>query len=841
MTDLVFETIRAFVVGVTLTYLWWIGQREDIRHQNGWGYILAGFSLLFFGMLIDLTDNFPSLNRYVVIGDTEYEAFLEKLVGFLLGYILLAIGFWKWMPTVIVLRTTQRRLERYREELEAKVAERTLNIHAANKRLGKEVEERKQAENESRESEMRFHQIAGNIDVVLWMRTPDLEKMVYISPVFERIWGQTCQSLYDDPRSWMDAIHPADKERVAAAYQEMVRIGIFTEEYRVVKSDGSVHWVRDHGFPIKDEEGNIYRRAGFVEEITKQKNAASALKEKTAYLDGILTSSVNFAIAATDLDFRINYYNPAAEEIFGRRAQEVMGRTVMEIHAKEDVEPERFERAIEIVRREGEYRYLVKKERNGEIHYIDSRVSGTWSKDRELIGFVLISEDVTERKRDAEFIEHQATFDALTDLPNRRLMLDRLNQTLARCQRHGHLGAVLFLDLDQFKNINDSLGHPVGDALLQEVARRLQEELREEDTAARLGGDEFVILYSELDGDREQAAKQAQVGAEKIKRALSLPYSIQGHELHITTSVGIALFPVQDEIATDIVRHADTAMYRAKDAGRNTIRFFLPSMQLAAERRLRLQNDLRRALAEQEFSLYFQSQVDADANIIGAEVLLRWQHPQRGLVAPGDFIPVAEETGQILAIGEWVLKRALSRLKAWTDAMADSSFQSLAVNVSPRQFHQSSFAMGIEQILAETGADPGYLTLELTEGMLVQNLEDTIQKMDDLKKLGVRFSIDDFGTGYSSLAYLKRLPLDEIKIDRTFIRDIAADPNDANLVETIITMARNLGLQVVAEGVETEEQLEFLRGHGCSVYQGYFFNHPQPFEDFVQLLRKPAV
>ena len=841
MTDIVLEMIRAFVVGIILVYLWWIGQREDIRHQNGWGYILAGFSLLFFGMLIDITDNFPSLNRYVVIGDTEYEAFLEKLIGFLLGFILLAIGFWKWMPTVITLRTTQRQLEKHGEELETKVAERTLNINASNERLEKEVEDRKRAENEARESEMRFRQIAGNIDVVLWMMTPNLDRMVYISPVFERIWGQTSQSVYDDPRSWMDAIHTADKERVAAAYHKMVRVGVFEEEYRIVKPDGSIHWVRDHGFPIKDEDGNIYRIAGFVEEITKHKKAEAVLEEKTAYLDSILTSSVDFAIAVTDLEFRITYYNPAAEEIFGYTAKEVMGRTVMEIHTKECVEPERFERAIEIVRREGEYRYTVEQERNGEIHYIDSRVSGSWSQDQELIGFVLMSEDVTERRRDAEFIEHQATFDALTDLPNRRLMLDRLNQTLARCQRHGHLGAVLFLDLDQFKNINDSLGHPVGDALLQEVAERLQEELREEDTAARLGGDEFVILFSELSGGREQAAKQAQVGAEKIKRALSVPYSIQGHDLHITPSIGIALFPVKDEIATDIVRHADTAMYRAKEAGRNTIRFFLPSMQLAAEKRLSLQNDLGRALAGEELSLYFESQVDADANIIGAEVLLRWQHPQRGLVFPEDFIPVAEETGQILAIGEWVLKSALSLLNAWTDEISDSSFQSLAVNVSPRQFHQLSFAMGIERILAETGADPEYLTLELTEGMLVQNLEDTIKKMEDLKKLGVRFSIDDFGTGYSSLAYLKRLPLDEIKIDRTFIRDIATDPNDANLVETIITMARNLGLKVVAEGVETEEQLEFLREHGCSIYQGYFFNHPQPLDDFMRLLRKQAV
>ncbi|MEN8133580.1 MAG: EAL domain-containing protein, partial [Pseudomonadota bacterium] len=459
--------------------------------------------------------------------------------------------------------------------------------------------------------------------------------------------------------------------------------------------------------------------------------------------------------------------------------------------------------------------------------------------DNEIGGLIGIMLDITERRKAAELIEHQATFDALTNLPNRRLLLDRVVQALARCRRHEHKGALLFLDLDQFKHINDSLGHPVGDALLREVSKRLKKGLREEDTPARLGGDEFVVLFSELSDNPKQAAQQAQAGAEKIQTKLAAPYTIHNHELHITVSIGIAMFPMEDESADDIVRYADTAMYRAKEAGRNTIRFFLPSMQLAAQQRLRLQNDLRQALLRNEFQLYFQPQVDASGNIIGAEALLRWQHPKRGNIAPVCFIPVAEETGQILAIGEWVLESALSQLKAWTNDIAEFSLRNLAINVSPRQFRQEDFVLQIERVLGQTGADPQRLTLELTEGILVENLEDTIQKMEALKMLGVRFSIDDFGTGYSSLAYLKRLPLDEIKIDRSFVCDITTDPSDANLVETIITMAQQLGLEVVAEGVETEEQLDFLRRKGCRLFQGYYFSRPQPVEGFAELLNRP--
>ncbi len=703
--------------------------------------------------------------------------------------------------------------------------------------LAFDITAEKRAEQALLESEQRYRGVVEDTPVLICRFLPGGE-ITFVNEAYCRYFGKTAQELVGT--TFLTLIPENDREIVMRNINSLtVDSPSLSHEHRVVTPEATTRWQRWTNRALFDTEGKVAAYQSIGEDITDRKNYESALQEKTAYLDAILRSSTKMGIVATDLDLRITYYNPKAEEIFGYTAGEVIGRTVAEMHTWENVEPARFTRAIEAVRMEGEYRYTVQQEREGERCYIDYRVSGIRSQDQELIGFLLMSEDITERIRAAELIERQATFDALTDLPNRRLLLDRVAQALARCRRHGHKGALLFVDLDQFKRINDSLGHPVGDALLQEVSRRLKKKLREEDTAARLGGDEFVVLFPELSDSSEKAAHEAQAGAEKIQTELSIPYSIHNHELHMTASIGIAMLPMEDESADDIVRHADTAMYRAKEAGRNRIRFFLPSMQLAAEERLRLQNDLRQALPRGEFHLHFQPQVDATGSIIGAEALLRWQHPERGNVAPMDFITLAEETGQILAIGQWVLRNALSRLKAWTDDNAESPFRNLAINVSPRQFREKDFAVQIERVLGEAGVDPKRVTLELTESLFVENLEGTIQKMSALKRLGVRFSIDDFGTGYSSLAYLKRLPLDEIKIDRSFVCDITTDPSNANLVETIITMAEHLGLGVVAEGVETEEQLRYLLVRGCRLFQGYHFSRPQSEEDFEGLLREP--
>ncbi len=448
------------------------------------------------------------------------------------------------------------------------------------------------------------------------------------------------------------------------------------------------------------------------------------------------------------------------------------------------------------------------------------------------------------KKREQELLEiqkvleHNSGHDMLTGLPNRNILLDQMEQVIASCRRHGHHAALLYIDLDCFKNINDSVGHTIGDKLLQEVGERLKIKLRKEDFAARLNGDEFIVVFAKLSSDKEEAIQLTQQAAKRLQDALSEPLQYDGHHISVTSSIGITMIPEQDEEEAnedvdEVLKRADIAMHRAKNAGGNSISFFTQSMQHRLEERIKIQNDLYNAIVREEFHLHFQPKTDTKGKIIGAEALLRWQHPEVGNVVPGSFIPIAEETGQILEIGQWVLTKALTQLKIWQENAIDISTFNLSVNVSPQQFRQPDFVGLVERTLVNTGASPESVTLELTENVLVENLDDTITKIKLLKRLGIRFSIDDFGTGYSSLAYLKRLPIDELKIDQSFIRDLDRDSSDANLVETIIVIAGHFSLDVVAEGVETEQQLSFLTDKGCRYFQGYYFGRPQSSDDFT--------
>ena len=441
-----------------------------------------------------------------------------------------------------------------------------------------------------------------------------------------------------------------------------------------------------------------------------------------------------------------------------------------------------------------------------------------------------ISMDISERKEAEEKIAHMAYHDQLTGLPNRALFLDRLGQVLAVSRRSTRHGAVVFIDLDQFKKINDVYGHRFGDAVLKEIATRLSHCVRDGDTVARFGGDEFVILLSELSADPAAAATQALAVAEKLRASLETPTQIGAQTYSATGSIGVSLFPRQRETVEDLIREADIAMYRAKDRGRNTLIFFEDDMQLAIAERFVLEQELREAVGQDELELFLQSQVDKDGKVIGAESLVRWRHPTRGLIPPAVFIPLAEEMGLIGAIGEWVL-RETCRLIVQLNTMGRSFH--LAVNVSPRQFIQADFVMRVKNILAETGADPVYLTFEITENLLVDRKAEIVSCMVSLSELGIRFSIDDFGTGYSSLSYLKRLPLNELKIDKSFVQDIPHDPNDVALVETILSMAHHLRFEVVAEGVENVDQFQFLASRQCERFQGYFFHRPEPVEEWL--------
>ena len=427
--------------------------------------------------------------------------------------------------------------------------------------------------------------------------------------------------------------------------------------------------------------------------------------------------------------------------------------------------------------------------------------------------------------------------DPLTGLPNRDILHDRLDQALAASARNNRPGALMFIDLDNFKTFNDTLGHEKGDLLLQQVARRLATCVREGDTVARLGGDEFVVLLEDLSKSSEEAITQTETVGEKILATLNQPYLIEGDQTRSTPSIGITLFNGHQKSKEELLKQADLAMYQSKTAGRNTLRFFDPEMQARVTNRAALEHDLRNALAQQQFILYYQPQVTDNGRVTGAEALVRWQHPHRGLVSPLDFIALAEETGLILPLGHWVLETACTQLAKWAnDPLTD--LLTLAVNVSANQLHHADFVKQVLAILDRTGANPRRLKLELTESLLVSNVEATIAKMSLLKAQGVGFSLDDFGTGYSSLSYLKRLPLDQLKIDQGFVRDILTDPNDAAISQMVIALAESLGLTVIAEGVEIESQRDFLARQGCHAYQGYLFARPMPLIEFEALIRK---
>lgn len=484
-----------------------------------------------------------------------------------------------------------------------------------------------------------------------------------------------------------------------------------------------------------------------------------------------------------------------------------------------------FEQEFRIENSQGEYRWIynfttIHRDKNGQI--------------TKYFGYML---DITERKQFQEKIERHAFFDELTGLSNRRMFLDRLKRELVRARRRSYMGALFFIDLDRFKQINDILGHDTGDLLLQHVAIILQGCLRQEDTAARLGGDEFVVILSDIGKELESATKNALRVAEKIRNSLGEKHYLNGKEINSTPSIGIVTFSSQDNVsADDLLRFADTAMYRAKKDGRNQIRFFSPEMQNRVDEQLHLEKALRKALDKEEFSLNFQPIFDDNNEIISAEALLRWEHPKKGNISPAEFIPVAEETGMILPLGEWVLREACKTLKFWEVGDPENGgffLPRIAINVSPKQFRQSNFVSQVKKTLEEFLLDPSRPEIELTEGVVIADVDDTIRKMHALKSLGISISIDDFGTGYSSLAYLIKLPIDVLKIDQSFVRDITSDNNNSVIVETIISMAQHLKMNVIAEGVETEAQLKHLSIQGCRIFQGYLFSKPLVSDEFA--------
>ena len=632
-------------------------------------------------------------------------------------------------------------------------------------------------------------------------------------------------------RLFSEMFVPSERVRLANLVKHAESSGYVSYETLVLRNDAVPVPVQVDTVAIQGSDGLPSYRVGTVRDITVSKQVESELRVAAVAFES------QEGMLITDAHNVILRVNRAFTELTGYSAEEVVGQTPRLF--KSGRHDAAFYRSMwECINGTGVWRGEIwDRKKNGAVFPTLLTISAVVGANGAVTHYVGAHFDITERKKAEAKINALAFYDQLTGLPNRTLMLDRLKQALSSSSRNGSQGALLLIDLDHFKTLNDTRGHDVGDSLLKQVSQRLSLCVREGDTVARLGGDEFMVILTGLDPIQEEAASDIESVTEKILTSLRQGYQIGGLAHRSTASMGVALFK-DDAVGVDaLMKQADLAMYKAKTAGRNLCRFFDPALEVALNERAALESDLRVALAQNQFVLHYQAQVAGEARLTGVEVLVRWQHPHRGIVSPADFIPLAEETGLILPLGRWVLETACNQLTQWA-SRPGLSHLTVAVNVSAHQFRQPDFVDQVLEVLRITGANPHRLKLELTESLLVANVDEVIEKMFALKAKGAGFSLDDFGTGYSSLSYLKRLPLDQLKIDQSFVRDVLTDPNDASIARTIIALAQNLGLGVIAEGVETDAQRDFLAHSGCHAYQGYLFSRPLPLDEFEQFAHR---
>ncbi|MGE0349366.1 sensor domain-containing protein [Hydrogenophaga sp.] len=593
-------------------------------------------------------------------------------------------------------------------------------------------------------------------------------------------------------------------------------------------------WLEVRAYPFAEGLAVYFRD---VTERRRSQEQLMLLETSVSRLNDIV--AIAETGASNDQEPRIVFVNDAFEQHTGYSRAEVLGQTPRMLLELDPAIAKLRELANNLQQSRQARTELMVRRKNGAMFWVELEVVSVQATAEDITHWVAVGRDITQRKTAEDMIRHLAFYDALTDLPNRQLLLDRLQQALAASARSGQHGALMFIDLDNFKILNDTLGHHMGDQLLQKVAQRLTRSVRKTDMVARLGGDEFVVMVDDLSTDPDAAAFKATALAEKVLNTLREPFQLTGHQHFATPSIGVTSFNGQQSDVGELLKQADLAMYQAKSLGRNTLCFFDPGMQATVSANATVSSDLRVALSEQQFVVHYQPQVDRVGIITGVEALVRWQHPQRGLIFPADFIPVAEDTGLILPLGQWVLETACEQLAAWAGSAQTASL-SIAVNVSVRQFRHPDFVDMVMAAIQRTGIRPHKLKLELTESLLADRMEITINKMGMLKALGVTLSLDDFGVGYSSLSVLKRLPLDQLKIDKGFVADVLTDPNDAAISRAIIALAQSLSLQVVAEGVETQEQRDFLAYQGCDQFQGHLFAKPLPIEALAALLQNPT-
>lgn len=606
---------------------------------------------------------------------------------------------------------------------------------------------------------------------------------------------------------------------------------LFYEEDQTTP-DGNTIWLSTSKIPLKNKDGSILGVLGIYEDITKQKEMQEDLRlnakmlndaQHVAHMGSWALDLINDSLIGSEEVFRIfeqnsQHFTPTYAAFFNLvhpEDREMVNNAYMTSLSSQQ--------PYEIT-----HRLLMD---DGRIKWVHESGISDFDEQGKPLRSIGTVQDITERKSAEEEINRLAFFDTLTQLPNKTLFMERLNQMQGLYAANHQFGALLFIDLDHFKTLNDTLGHAIGDMLLKQSAKRLLECVRDGDTIARLGGDEFVILLANIGLDEKYAASLCEQIAKKILVELNKPYLLDEINYQSTASVGITLFNSDRVSSDELMKQADLAMYQSKEMGRNTLSFFDPEMEKSLKDRALLEEEMRRGIEERQFSLYYQPQVYNNGEIYGVEALIRWNHPTRGMVSPLEFIPLAEETGLIIPLGEWILETACEQIKQWSQQNGFETF-SISVNVSARQFNQNNFVDSVVKIIKEYSIDPKLLKLELTESLLVQNIENVIEKMETLKEYGITFSLDDFGTGYSSLAYLKRLPLDQLKIDQGFVRDILSDTNDTIICKSTIALGHSMGLSVIAEGVETQEQLSMLKSFGCGAYQGYYFSRPLSVEAF---------
>lgn len=647
---------------------------------------------------------------------------------------------------------------------------------------------------------------------------------IFANEVFYRFFGVTPERLIGN--QWHPMVYADDLERVAQELAELTPSNpVIMIVNRVYSATGQVHWMEFSNRGTFDENGQLVEIQSVGRDITLRRETENQLRKLSMAVEQSPSS-----IIITNINAEIEYVNAAFEENTGYRYNEVIGKNP-NILQSNNTSRRTIEELWNTLNQGHPWKGELYNRRKDGREYIEYAViAPVRQADGHITHYVAVQNDITASKMASEEIHQLAFFDSLTGLPNRRLLKDRLQHALKSFERHQKIAALLLIDLDNFKTLNDTLGHEIGDHLLQQVAQRLISCVRESDTVARLGGDEFVVILENLSINSHQAAAAAKSIAESILEAIQQPYNL-GCNTHLSSaSIGVTLF-VKHLAADSLMRQADLAMYKAKDAGRNTVYFFNPEMQATAIARAQLNSDLSKAITEGQFELYYQPQVIGNGVLTGAEALLRWNHPHKGLVLPGSFIPAAEETGLILRIGEWALHAACAQLANWS-TQPELSNLTLSVNVSARQLEQPNFVDVILATIDHYGVNPNLLKLELTENMLINQVETISGKMSALKLKGINFSLDDFGTGYSSLSYLKLLPIDQLKIDRGFVRDILDDQNDAAIAKMIIALGETMGISVIAEGVELAAQRDLLAQLGCHAYQGYLFGKPMPYKSF---------